>query len=310
MTKDTLVICTRNRPLDLRRCLESIVQLRGFPQFVYVVDSSTDNQSLELVNKYRSQIKAKEVKYFRSEERGLVAARNVAIENLPLDCDVIHFVDDDTELGADYILEINRALENLGPDVVGAGGKIIGSVKGPTNKLLTALMLDGETLGAVLPSGVNIGSYEASEKFYMDWLPGCSMSFSTQAIRGIKFDERRAVWPLGEDVDFCLRIGERGKLVFVPGAEIAHHLSPINRDEETEILFQDTIHRFGLSKDKLGKVRFFWVLYSSMSRLSLNMLQYVRTRDRIFLERAWSVGRGMWISIFRGGLMASVGLRD
>jgi GT2 family glycosyltransferase len=303
--KDVLAICTRNRAGDLEKCLASLTKLEVLPAFVFVVDSSTDDASRALTERYRNSLPGVDVRYLRSDSKGLVVARNVALNNLPSDCQVVHFVDDDTELQQGYIAEINKVLAEQGTDVVGAGGMIVGHPKGKTSALLKSVKLDSDKLGAVLASGVNIGSYECASPIEMDWLPGCSMSFRAPAISGLEFDPRRDIWPLGEDVDFGLKARTRGRLVHVPQARILHNLSPTNRDDIKTINFQDVVHRWTLASDGLGAVKKGWVLISTLARIYIFISSAFKSANKFALELAFATARGLWVAIAMKGLAAS-----
>jgi GT2 family glycosyltransferase len=303
--QDVLAICTRNRPRDLEKCLESVSKLEDPPEFVFVVDSSTNEESRSLTDTYRPKLSGVDVKYLRSDSRGLVLARNVALNNLPPHCQVVHFVDDDTELQQGYITEINKVLCRNDSDVVGAGGMIVGPPKGKTNALLRVMKLDSDKLGVVLKSGINVGSYDCEFSIEMDWLPGCSMSFRVSAISGLEFDSRRSAWPLGEDVDFGLKARTRGRLVHVPQARILHNLSQTNRDEVKIINFQDVVHRWTLASDRLGGVKKVWVVISTLARIFIFLFSAIGGRNRFALELAMATMRGLWVSIVKKGLEAS-----
>jgi len=299
-----LAICTRNRPIDLERCLNSVIMQYRKPSYIFVVDSSTDKQSEAITERFSGKVRGSEVQYIRSEERGLVMARNLALANLPRNAEVIHFIDDDTELDPGYVAEINKAL--MSPSVyVGAGGIVKGGGQKTSNKLLNFLLLDSDSLGRVLKSGINIGSYDSTDNLSMEWLPGCSMSFVVERIKGLEFDQSRALWPLGEDVDFGLKASARGPLVHIPAASLLHHLSPTNRDEDLTIVFQDVVHRWTLAKDRLGRVRRFWVFTSTLGLILIYIINATKNLDRQWLRKARFAARGLWVSMFLGGLKAS-----
>jgi GT2 family glycosyltransferase len=232
-------------------------------------------------------------------------ARNLALKNLPSECQVVHFVDDDTELQQGYIAEINKVLSEQDTDVVGAGGMIVGYLKGETSALLRSVQLDSDKLGAVLASGINIGSYECASSIDMDWLPGCSMSFRAQAISGLEFDPRRNIWMCGEDVDFGLKARTRGRLVHVPQARIFHNLSPANRVDIKTMNFEDVVHRWTLATDRLGEVKKGWVILSTLSRMLMFLYSAARGKDRFALELAIATARGLWVAIAAKGFDAS-----
>lgn len=73
--RPTIIIPTRNRPDDLRRCLASVLRHRPPGCAVIVVDQSDDHQSLEVVRQLAKAAGAGFI-YHRSAGRGLSLGRN------------------------------------------------------------------------------------------------------------------------------------------------------------------------------------------------------------------------------------------
>jgi GT2 family glycosyltransferase len=85
----TIIVCTRDRPLDLMRCLNSILALTLAPHEVLVVDSaSTNNATERVVKDYFPSFR-----YIREERAGLDFARNRGIRESS--SDIVAFTDDD-----------------------------------------------------------------------------------------------------------------------------------------------------------------------------------------------------------------------
>ena len=258
---DTLIICTRNRPEDLERTLSSIVVQSQQPKTTLIVDSSTSSTTFDVYLKFKDCIQNLDI--IRSDERGLTIARNIGLKSISQDCEVVHFIDDDVELDKSYICEILLAFHE-DDSLVGVGGQVMGSSYNGVKWPAAFLGMDSRKLGRVLWTGVNIGSYDCQDQIKMEWLPGCSMSFRVSRIEGLSFDTKRALQPLGEDVDFGLRASSRGTLLHIPSAKLFHHLSPENRDSHLELVKQDVVHRWTLAADGLGRVRRGGVLLSTV----------------------------------------------
>jgi glycosyltransferase involved in cell wall biosynthesis len=99
----SVCICTRNRPEELLRCLES---LRGssYPVDEAIVsDDSTDERTAQMLADGRSAVA---VRYVAGPKRGLGANRNRALS--AVSGDYIVFLDDDACLGEHFLA---RALE-------------------------------------------------------------------------------------------------------------------------------------------------------------------------------------------------------
>jgi glycosyltransferase involved in cell wall biosynthesis len=87
-TPATIVVCTRDRPEDLQRCLEGLMRLPDDGQELLVIDNcpSTD-ATRQLVSKYEG------IRYVREDHPGLNFARNRALREARHD--IVAFIDDD-----------------------------------------------------------------------------------------------------------------------------------------------------------------------------------------------------------------------
>jgi GT2 family glycosyltransferase len=98
MTNQAIVVCTRDRPEDLRRCLASVLRSRlpGCP--IVIVDQSRGNESESVV---RAALESNEgIEYIRSTRTGAAAARNEGAERV--EQDLMLFTDDDCEVDPDW----------------------------------------------------------------------------------------------------------------------------------------------------------------------------------------------------------------
>lgn len=252
---DCLIICTRNRETDLELCLKSIEKANYIPSRVLIVDSSDDDQTEKLTK----TLKLKNLHYIRSE-KGLTIQRNVGLSLV--NEEIVHFLDDDVEIDKNYFSELIEIFHER-PDLVGAGGMVLGGSNPKATWLGRISGRESKIPGVVLKSGYNMGAHEHPEITEMDWLPGCSMSFRMSKISGLQFDESRAGYAMGEDVDFGLLAKERGQILHIPTARLIHHLSPTNRERQTEMLKLATMHRWQLAKDKRGNVTKFAVIITA-----------------------------------------------
>ena len=108
----SVVVCTRNRPDDLRRCIRAICQLQPAPLEVLVVDNDpADERSRQLV------LGVPRLRYVVEPRPGLSWARNRGI----VDCagDVIAFIDDDVTVDRRWVGRLQQAFaENPAAGVV------------------------------------------------------------------------------------------------------------------------------------------------------------------------------------------------
>ena len=112
----TIVICTRNRPSSLRRCLAAIARLRA-PRFeLIVVDNASDTaETREVAESFGARSVVEPIPGVnRARNRGIRASTS----------DVVVFIDDDAIPTADWLANIVREFD-ADPRVMAVGGRII-----------------------------------------------------------------------------------------------------------------------------------------------------------------------------------------
>jgi GT2 family glycosyltransferase len=117
----SVVICTRDRPDDLRRCLASLV-VQDHPDFaVWVVDNAPANGATrQVVESFAADMK---INYLEEKRPGLSRARNRAMKN-SLDGDIVAWLDDDEVADPSWLTELTRAFDGR-PEVVAASGVVV-----------------------------------------------------------------------------------------------------------------------------------------------------------------------------------------
>ena len=183
----SVVVCTRDRPDELRRCLNSLVQ-QDHPDFaVWVVDNTAGNNlTREVAESYGDDI---EVHYVVEPRSGLSRARNRALEQ---DLgDIVAWLDDDEVADSMWLSELVRAFEQH-PEVVGASGLVVPA------ELLTKAQVWFEQFGGhskgrgFIPDKFSQATRSRQHPLYP--LPpfgvGANMAFRTKALRQLGgFDE-------------------------------------------------------------------------------------------------------------------------
>ncbi|WP_395665764.1 glycosyltransferase family 2 protein [Methylocella sp.] len=136
--------------------------------------------------------------------RGLCAQRNAILE-AARGFDVIAFFDDDFFASRDFLKELERLFAEE-PDVVAASGRVLADgVLGPGLAVgaAQAILVDHETRARVRDRVDQYAAY------------GCNMSFRLKPIheRGLRFDEDLPLYGWLEDIDFCRRVAQCGRIV-------------------------------------------------------------------------------------------------
>jgi GT2 family glycosyltransferase len=101
MSSDNLtvgvIICTRDRPEDLRRCLESLRLQSTAPQQIIVVSGSTGSLQKGIVAEFSDL----PIRVVESYEHNISVARNKGLETLQTD--IVLFIDDDAKASTHWV---------------------------------------------------------------------------------------------------------------------------------------------------------------------------------------------------------------
>jgi GT2 family glycosyltransferase len=287
---DDLIICTRNRPDDLARCLDSVLRQRRLPTATTIVDSSDTDASQRVVDGYAARWPAEHTITYVAAERGLTHQRVVGLRTTRQP--IVHFVDDDTVLEPNYV---DGILATFAADTTGAIGGVGGFVTNqPEHRFWRVdewLGMYSRHEGAVLPSGRNVRvSHEPVADLDVDWLPGCAMSYRRAVLDLAPPDER--VPFEGEDVELSYRVRQHARLVVTPRARIEHLASPTNRESVEASCAAELVSRWRRVRSGVGSlsVPAFWV--SAVGQLAWSAVKGVLTLsgERLGIARATARG--------------------
>jgi glycosyltransferase involved in cell wall biosynthesis len=112
----TVAVCTRERPKDLARCLDSLKAMHHQPHQILVIDNApTSTRTREVVEGFPN------VDYHCEPCAGLSHARNTALELAS--GDIVAFVDDDVVVHPSWVSRIRTCFED--PKVMVATGLVL-----------------------------------------------------------------------------------------------------------------------------------------------------------------------------------------
>jgi GT2 family glycosyltransferase len=297
-----VVICTKDRPSEIE--MSCAAADRASPNIpILVVDASTTDATRDVCKRFvRQNAPSSTVSYRRANQPGLARQRNEAIGICrELGVQVVHFIDDDTEVSKGYFDAIEHRFRT-DPAVMGVGGVILNQ---PTVKyvaLKSFFLLGSHRRGSVLRSGRNIlDQYPGtSATDRVEWLNGCSMSFRMTVFDEAMFDDGLKGYSMGEDYDFSFRVNCKHKLAVEPKATCVHHLTPTMRGSARTHARQVTeaTHRWVHAHKDLGMspLAFWW---SAFGDFLLRVGHGVVCRDRKSLHAAIGVIDGVTAIILR-----------
>jgi glycosyltransferase involved in cell wall biosynthesis len=115
----SVAVCTHERPVELARCLESILSSLDHAEEIIVIDNApASSATRDVVARFEG------VRYIREPRKGLSAARNAALASAS--CDIVAFADDDVTVHREWV------------------GRIRGSFADPSVMVVTGLVLPAE----------------------------------------------------------------------------------------------------------------------------------------------------------------------
>lgn len=101
----SIIICTRNRPVPLMQCLQSIKQSTAMPVEIIVVDNApSDNSTFNVVSKFENII------YLKESRPGLSHARNAGIKKATKP--IVAFTDDDVLVHPLWVYRLWKSFED------------------------------------------------------------------------------------------------------------------------------------------------------------------------------------------------------
>lgn len=301
----TVAVCTRNRPDDLERCLDSIaaaVEAFAGTADVLVVDNAPPDDATEQVVRRRQG-----VRYLREPVAGLDVARNRALARARGEWLV--FVDDDVRVDEGWLAGLASAWEEH-PDAAAVVGLVLPAELGTEAQLrfergggfgrgFVQRRWDGRhgPGGRLHPIGAGVFG------------AGCDMAFEVAVVRGLGgFDEALDTGPPlpgGGDLDMFFRVLAAGHpLVYEPRMAVFHR----HRRGMDELRGQ--YHSWGTGLAAFLGAR--WhdpAERPQVLRLAAWWLQYQRRQVVAAARQGDAVGVRMALAELRGGLMGVGGHR-
>ncbi|MCW3797364.1 glycosyltransferase [Sphingomonas sp. BN140010] len=232
-----LIICTRDRPRALERCLASLPRQVSEPGQFIVVDNSASGSARALCANYGG------IDYVHEPAPGLSRARNAGIRAARRP--VLAFTDDDVEPHPAWLSEVSRAFRQH--DVECVTGLVLPATLGTKaqrnfqfalgafGNSFVPLLFDERFFAETRPHGAHVWRIGA----------GANMAFRRSAFdRAGLFDERLGAGASGcsEDSEFWYRLlALGGSCLYEPRAVVLHH----HRSEWQELKSQVRVYMRG-----------------------------------------------------------------
>lgn len=271
--KIVVIIATINRPNDLHRVLESI-KLSKWNKEVLVIDQSEDEKTKQMIKS-----NYKEVKYYHSQRKSLVHARNIGISKMPEDTDIVIFFDDDITVPKDVFNMVVKYLDTHQKCLWWNFNIKTPSRKTWILKKIWFFLLTGgfDFARQFISSGwFNAMFLEQPENTIpIERTSGCAMFFRKSLLdQWFRFPEKFEKYSLMEDVFFSYAIHKKypNSLHYLPEAKIIHHESPIRSVPPKAKILQNIIHRFLFIKE--FQLSYSWYAWTILMLSILDIITY------------------------------------
>lgn len=214
----SVVVCTRDRPEQLKTCLRSLQQLSRPPEEILVVDNAPKTEATRQIVENTPG-----VRYVLEPRSGLGVARNAGISRST--GDIIAFTDDDVTVHPDWILRLQDAFQD--PEILAVTGLVLPTeLETRSQRIFEAYwsfnrgyeprMFDSRFFERTRPYGAPVWRIGA----------GANMAFRRQAFDLLGgFDERLGAGASGcsEDSEMWYRVlAEGGRCRYEPTAVVYH----------------------------------------------------------------------------------------
>jgi GT2 family glycosyltransferase len=230
----TAVICTINRPAILDETLRSLIDRARFGGQIIVSAGSEasvlrESEMLPYITVMHGV-------------KGLPVQRNAALRLVK--SKYVLFLDDDVELGANYVCRMEALFDQYPQIVIACGWAVLDTSE--TRSVVTREM----ATRALMESGDRAG-WEDTPR----WIRGHNMFSRTEVARIVGFDERLPLYGLYEDLDFVARCQRHGKAVRNLEARVAHLGTLSGRINEVQLGYSQFANSFYLARKGVWATR-------------------------------------------------------
>jgi GT2 family glycosyltransferase len=282
-----VVIPTRNRPSQLKACLEAIFKNSILPDQIFIIDSSDIN------HKINDLPADNRISYHTTHIASAAIQRNIGIELVSVATEYLAFLDDDVIIPSNYFSKLIDTLNStgaIGVSGLAANPQKMDAVKnnGVLRDYFSRFFLNNSRKnGVILRSGVNIPvKIKLPYPIKTQWLIGCSL-WNYNKIQLVRFEKDFYGQSLGEDVIFSLKASQYGSLYVDTSVEIDHLESTIMRPNPKEFIFMWVTNRLRLTRSGknpvLNLIPYHWANLGKFLQILITKRQDKKSEIKGFL---------------------------
>ncbi len=236
----SVIICTKDRPDDLRNCILSILNGERQPDELIIIDDGKFDP--DWIETKLSDLDIK-FHYRRKSPPNVNASRNLAVSIAS--SDILSFIDDDVILDPYYYSSVMKAFEEDHTQQVAGITGVIDIYTNPLKRAYLRLFgLESCRPGAVQRCGevTLVRAGEIDRPTRVQWLSGCNMNFHRGVFEKYRFNEQDSGYIWGDDRDFTYPIGKEYTLLALPNARLVHKKSPVSRSSARNLGRMEIFH--------------------------------------------------------------------
>ena len=250
-----IITPTFNRTKQLNKLLKTLTQ-QTLPVGSIIVADGMGNAK-EVIDKYRDHLS---VKWLNCPVKGQIPQRNYALQELPTDCKVVIYFDDDIQLESNAIEEMVVFWNKQSTVPAGVSFNITNMPKRPDNIFRHLFCIATEPRGKVWKSGYNSPCGNKENNMSSEWLCGGVTAWRKDVLDTYSIPDISSRWAVCEDLIFSYPVGKNEPLFVCAQAKVKHI------DDITKLGFYKCLER--------GKNTVLWRLYFVSINQDLSVLLF------------------------------------
>jgi GT2 family glycosyltransferase len=281
--KLALIIATKDRPIEIRRLLESLSAQSRRPDQVVVVDGGANRVEAAVLD-----FPELNPAYLTTPKPSAARQRNMGLTAVAADVAFVGFLDDDAVLEPGALESMMEFWEAASVKI---GGAALNMTNHPpldwsflkTSRLAELLGLYSSCKGAVMPSGFQTQIGTVGSVTPTDWLPATAV-WRRRIFERFRFDDWFDGYSYLEDLDYSYRVGKEFRLVVLPGSRYSHLPAASGRGNGFVFGLREVRNRlhFVGKNPELSIPRCVWAL---LIRTFMNLALAIRRRNGYHFRR-------------------------
>lgn len=263
--KTSVIIPTLNRKSDLEKTLASISECDILPFEIIIIDQSDNNETKKLCNNFYEL----NIRYFYTDIKSSALARNIWIDNLDKETDLVLFLDDDVLLEKNFFEELEKFfLDNKNAKWWVANISNIARQITFLKKVWLFLLSWKwqQTDFYVTTWWFNAMPFiNPNNVKNIEWAPWCGMFFRKCVFdEWFRFEKNFMKYSLMEDCFLSYWIQEKypNSLFLIPSVKMIHCESPASRIANKQRIYQNIIHRYYfVEKFRKNFIAYLWTMF-------------------------------------------------